>query len=226
MKTIRIIYAFLYKDLLLELRQKTKIFTPLFFGTIVVFLFSFAFAHEPELLKKLSPGLIWLTVVLSSLLHLEETFEKEMENGALDQWLLTNASPRSLFLGKCLMQWILIFVLQIFVTAQMFILFNLDLPKNWILLLNTSLLGSFGLAVVGSFYSALLSKLNGKQILFPLLFLPMILPLLLGCVFATQQAFSGNLFGEATLWLKLLVVFDTVFLAAGLLTIEPLLEVI
>lgn len=224
MKFLRSLFAIFSKDLLLEFRKRERVNTLLFFSAIVLFLFSFALGTEPALLERLAPGLLWLVVLFSSLLAIERSFQAELEEGCLDRMILTAANPQAIFLGKLLTNFIYIAATQIICFLMMFILFDLNVPSDWAKLLFAFLLGNFGIATVGTFFAALLTNTKGRGVLLPILLFPMLTPLLLGAVFITQEAFVENLMTNASLWLKVLTIFDTVFLTACLMMIEPLLE--
>lgn len=224
MKFLRSLSAIFLKDLLLELRKRERINTLLFFCAIVLFLFSFALGTEPALLKSLAPGLLWLVVLFSSLLAIERSFQAEAEEGCLDRMVLYATNPQAIFLGKLLTNFIYIAMTQTVCFLMMIILFDLDLPSNFEKLLLAFLLGNFGIATAGTFFAALLTNTRGRGVLLPILLFPMLTPLLLGAVFITQEAFVENLMTNAGLWLKVIAIFDTVFLTACLMMIEPLLE--
>ena len=86
------------------------------------------------------------------------------------------------------------------------------------------MLGVVGVAAVGTFYAGLTVRLRAREVMLPLLMLPILAPLLLGAVKATAAALAGDPFGELGAWLQLLVAFDVIMLTAGLATYGYLLE--
>lgn len=225
MKFLRSLFAIVHKDLLSEMRRRERANTLLFFGVLVVFLFSFAMGTDPVLLKNLAPGFLWLVVLFSSILTLERSFQAEVEEGCLDRLILYSLSPRATFLGKFLTNFIFIAWVQVVILALMFFLFDFGWPKNFALLAAALFLGNLGISTLGTFYAALVTHAKARQALLPLLLFPMLIPLLLASVFITQQALAGNIFGEASSWLRMLVIFDVIFFAACLLVVQELLEV-
>lgn len=224
MNFLRCFFAVFYKDLLSELRQKEILNTLLFFGVLIVFLFSFALGTDPGLLKKIAPGLLWLVILFSSVLALDRSFQAELEEGCLDHLVLYAASQRALFLGKTATNFCAILIVQTVTAFAMTILFDLPAPDDFPLLAATFLLGDLGIAVLGTFYAALTIKTRARQAMLPLLLFPMLIPLLLGAVYATQTAMEGSLINSGGSWLSLLAVYDLIFLTATTLAIEPLLE--
>lgn len=225
MKFLRCLSVIVYKDILLESRKRETFYNLLFFSSIIIFLFSFAIGTDPSLLAKIAPGLLWLVVFFSSILALERSYQAELEEGCLDHLLLQAASHRAVFLGKMLTNFIFIGLVGFLVMGLMAVLFNLASPRHFGFLLSAFLLGNLGLSTLGTFYAALITKTQAKQSFLPLLLFPMLTPLLLASVYATQFALEGSLLNnEGTPWLQMLLIFDAVFLSASLLVIEPLMD--
>lgn len=224
MRFLRCAFAVCGKDLLAELRQREITSTLLFFGLIVVFLFSFAMGEDVNRLKDLAPGILWVTVLLSAVVALERAFQTESEEGCLDRLILYTVSHRAVFLGKCLTNFGFILLVQIVVVFAMKVLFGLSDPQRPLFLFGTMLLGDVGIATLGTLYSAVLTKTRARHVMLPLLLFPMLIPLLLGAVYATEYALVGAVFGEARLWVNLLCVFDVIFVAASFIAIDPLME--
>ncbi len=221
---IRTTLAIFQKEFLSEMRKREKLNTLLFFGVVIIFLFSVALGADPNLLKTLAPGLLWLIVLFSALLGVEKTFQAEAEEGCLDRLILYSSSHRAVFLGKLLTNFVWILFIQVTILGLMFILFDLSLPEQVPTLLLTLFLGNVGIATLGTFYAALITHTRARQAILPLLLFPMLIPLLLAAVFATGSAFAGDIMGNALLWTKILVLFDVIFLAACFLGIGPLME--
>ena len=224
MKFLRCLFGVCRKDLLSELRKREILNTILFFSVVIIFLFSFALGTDPELLKKIAPGLLWLVVLFSAVLSLERSFQAEVEEGCLDRLVLYCVSHRALFLGKLLTNFIFILIVQAAVFFMMTILFGLESPKDGKLLWSTLILGDLGISTLGTFYAALITKTRSRQVMMPLLLFPMLTPLLLAAVYATQSALEGTLFSGSIVWVKMLIIFDTIFLPACLIAVGPVLE--
>ena len=221
---LRCAAAVFYKDLLSELRRREYVNSLLFFSLLTIFLFSFAMGTEPDLLRKLAPGLYWMILIFSATLALERSFFTELDAGCLDGLLLYSTSLRAVFLGKWASNFFFIGMVQILVALMMTARYKLESPRNPPLFFAGLLLANIGISTLGTFYAALVTQSRARQVLLPLLLFPMLIPLLLGSVYVTEYALSGDPFHQATLWLKLLVAYDSIFLAACFAAIEPLLE--
>lgn len=224
MKFLRCLTAILHKDLLLELRKRELVNTTLFFSVLIIFMFSFAFGADPKLLQQMAPGLLWLVVLFSALLALERSFQAEVEEGCMDRLVLYAASPRAVYLGKLTTNFLFILTVQGVVLFMMIILFGLHSFVKPGLLADGILLGNLGIAILGTFYAQLITKVRARQVLLPLLLFPMLTPLLLASVYVTQAALEGEVVAQSSSWLQLLMLFDAIFFAASLLAIEPLME--
>ncbi|MDO8461965.1 MAG: heme exporter protein CcmB [Deltaproteobacteria bacterium] len=213
--------AILSKDFLMEYRDRSRLLSTLLFGLLLLLLFSFALSVDPALMRKMAPGLFWLTLFFASTLSLEHSFQKEREEGRWEGLLILGIDPRALFLGKLLGNLLFISLLQLFLLPLMAVLYDIQL--SWTL--GTVLvLGSLGLSTLGTFYSALTASLREGQFLLPLLLYPMLVPLLLASVKVTELVLARDLFGQQVAWLKLLIVFDIIFLLGSLLTAEFLID--
>lgn len=220
---LKIALAVFQKDLLSEMRKRERLNTLLFFGIVIIFMFSFALGKDPEQLSRMAAGLLWLVILFSSVLALDRSFATEVHEGCLDRMVLFCPSLRAVFVGKFLGNFLVIFLTAVATLFFMFLLFGLNAPRDFPLLAATLLLGTVGIAGIGTFYAALLAHTRARASLLPLLLFPMLTPLLLAAVFATKQALEGDLTGVAT-WVKLLGIFDLTFLTGSLMAIEPVLE--
>ncbi|MBI2340792.1 MAG: heme exporter protein CcmB [Deltaproteobacteria bacterium] len=214
---IRQIAAILKKDLRTELREADHILSVVLFGFVLFVLFSFALSIEPELMRKMAPGLFWLAVFFSSVLTLERSFQREVEDGQWEGLLLAGGDVRALYLGKMLSNLALVLALQIILLPLMGILFDLSLSWS---LLGVILLGSLGISTLGTCYAGLTVSLKGGQALLPILLFPMLIPLLLAATETTRFILAHDLFDQQMVWIKLLILFDTIFLLGALLNAE------
>ncbi len=202
------------KDLTAELREADHVLAVLMFAVLLLILFNFALSVEPELMQKVASGLFWLAILFSSILTLERSFQRETEDGQWEGLLLMGAAPRALYLGKMLANLTVVILVQFFLLPFMVVLFDLSLPVSlvWILLL-----GSVGVAALGTTYAGLTATLRGGEALLPILLFPMLVPLLLAAVEATNLTIARDLFDQRLAWIQLLILFDTVFLLGSLL---------
>ena len=103
-------------------------------------------------------------------------------------------------------------------------LFQVTIPKAWPSLLGLFALGAVGLVVLGTFYAAMSSRTRAREVLLPLLLFPMLVPVLLAAISASKALLTGDLMHEAGAWIRLLIAYDIIFVAATLLAFEHVIE--
>ncbi len=211
----------LQKDLAQEMRERRHFLSTLLFGLLLLLLFSFALSVDPDLMRRIAPGLFWLAVLFSSLLALDHSFQKETEERQWEGLLLLGIDPKALYLGKMLANLTYITVIQLILLPFMGILFDLPIEGA---LLWVFVLGSLGVASLGTLYAGLTASLREGSVLLPLLLFPMLVPVLLASVKLTELVMAHDLFGQQVAWQKLLIVFDTVFLMGSLLLADILFD--
>lgn len=220
----RVALAIARKDALSELRGRHATVSTLFFAAIVLLLFGFALGPDSARLAAAAPGLLWLAVVFAGLLAVNRLHLLETDDGALEQLALYPVSRRAIYAGKALGGLAVMLLLGVLVLGAVGILFAVDIGAAWPALLLTVILGALGVAAVGTFYAGITVRLRAREVMLPLLMLPVLAPLLLAAVKATAAALAGDPLGELGAWLQLLVAFDVLMLVAGLATYGYLLE--
>jgi heme exporter protein B len=221
---VRVALAVARKDALAELRGRQATVSTLFFAAVVLLLFGFALGPDAERLAQAAPGLLWLAVVFAGILAVNRLHLIETDDGALEQLALYPVSRRALYVGKALAGLAVMLVLATVVLGAVGVLFAVDIGSALPGLLGTVVLGSIGIAAVGTFYAGVTVRMRAREVMLPLLMLPVLAPLLLGAVKATAAALAGDPFGELGAWLQLLVAFDLIMLVAGAASYGFLLE--
>lgn len=212
------------KDALSELRGRQIAGSTLFFATLVLLLFGFALGPDSRRLAEAAPGLLWLAIVFGSLLVVARLHQLEAEDGALEELGRYPIARHAIYLGKLLAGLAAVLVLGGVLLPVVAILYGIDLAAAWPALVAILLLGAIGLAAVGTFYAGVTVRMQAREVMLPLLMLPVIAPLLLAGVRATSAALLGNPLGDLGAWLQLLAVFDVVMVTAGAVTYGHLLE--
>ena len=217
-------FIVLWKDVVTERRSKATLNALLFFSLLLLFLFQFTLGGDRERLVQALPGLLWLGFVLSGLVGLGRTFLLERENDCWDGLLLTPGDKSAIYLGKVAGNLLLMLVVEVILLALFALFFNVDIGRALPALGLVLPLGTIGFAAVGTLFAAMTAHVRAREVLFPVLLLPVQVPVLLGSVKATEAALAGESLGAVAPWLQLLVAADVVYLVAGLLTFDALLE--
>jgi heme exporter protein B len=212
------------KDALSELRGRQASGSTLFFAALVLLLFGFALGPDTRRLTDAAPGLLWLAIVFGGLLTVARLHQLEADDGALEQLALYPVDRRAIYLGKALAGTIAMLVLGAILLPVVAILYAIPIGAAWLPLVITVALGAIGFAAVGTAYAGLTVRMRAREVMLPLLMLPIVAPLLLSAVKATAAALGGDPFGEMGAWLQLLAAFDIVMLVAGAATYGFVLE--
>ena len=220
----RVALAIARKDAVAELRGRHATVSTLFFAGVVLLLFGFALGPDSARLAAAAPGLLWLATTFAGMLAVNRLHLLETDDGALEQLALYPVSRRAIYAGKALAGFAAMLGLGALVLGAVGVLFAVDIASAWVSLLATVVLGALGIAAVGTFYAGVTVRLRAREVMLPLLMLPVLAPLLLGAVKATGAALEGDPFGELAAWLQLLVAFDTVMIVAGAATYGFLLD--
>ncbi len=216
--------ALALKDLTTERRTKANFNAVVFLAALMLLLFGFALGPDAEALRSAAAGVLWLTVLFSGVQAFHRSYEIELESGALETLLLYPGSRKSIFVGKLLANLAFILLVEAVVVPVSAVLYTLPLTDLFPGILVILFLGTLGFVTLGTFYGAMASRLRARDVLLPLLLFPMLIPVLVASVEATSALMGGDVMGDVSSWIKLLVAFDLIFLFAALLTFESIVE--
>jgi heme exporter protein B len=222
---IRATGAILRKDLLLELRTKESVPAMTLFTLTVYVLFHFGLDRD-SLDGELASGVLWVTLLLAAVIGVTRLFAAEREQGGIDALLLAPVDRTSLFLAKASALFLFLVAVEL-VAVPAFGLLLLGpglggtLPELPLVLL----LANAGIASVGALVSALAAETRARELIVPLLLLPLMVPLLIACAQATEPFLRRDQ-GPEDLgrWLGLLTLYDVVFVLLSVAVFDYLLE--
>jgi heme exporter protein B len=210
------------KDLRIELRSRIGLNQVGPFAIAVLLLFGLALGPDRAVLAAASAGLFWVAVLLSTLLAVQRSYAIESADAARDGLRLSGLDPAGIFLGKAGAVAAQLLVLEAGLTAGVALLYGAHLSGGLVLIAACAA-GTLGLAAVGTLYGVVASGLRTRETLLPLLFLPVVAPVLLAATKAWNAALAGTP-GRAGGWLDVLVVFAVLYVAIGTVAFGPLLE--
>ena len=200
----------LWKDVLLELRTKDIVVSVLVFAVLVIVIFNFAIDPTPQMVALVAPGVLWVAFTFGGVLGLTRSFTLEKEGGNLQGLMLTPVGRDAIFFGKMLGNFLFMMVVEILVFPIFAVLFNLSLWMPG--LIPIALLATLGIATAGTLFSAMAVNTRSRDIMLPLLFLPVIVPVIVAAVEGSSIVISGDGGEDLTRWIPLLAVFDAIFL--------------
>lgn len=180
----------LWRDLLLAYRRRTEMINPLLFFVLVTALFPLGIGANPELLRNIAPGIIWVAALLAAMLSLDSVFRSDFEDGSLEQ-LLISAQPLSvLVLAKVIAHWLITGLPLLIVAPLLGLLLNLPGASIAALML-TLLLGTPVLSMIGAIGVALTVGLRRGGVILSLLVLPLYIPVLIFAANAVETSGAG-----------------------------------
>ncbi|MEP6905680.1 MAG: heme exporter protein CcmB [Gemmatimonadales bacterium] len=212
------------KDLAIEFRTRSAFLSVLVFALLGIVIFYFAWDSTAVTAADLAPGVLWVIFTFSGLLGLHRSFGVEQEEGAIDGLLASPVSREAIFLGKACANLVFVLAVQAIAIPAVSLFYNLPLGGIALPLAAIALLAAIGLVSVGTLFSSMAANTRLSELLLPMLSLPFFVPIVIPAAQATAKLLSGRPVGEALAWLRLLLAFDLVFVAACMLAYPFTLE--
>jgi len=223
MSTAQAASIILAKELRLELRTRELLTGTIVFALIVVVLFSYAFDPTTAESRRYGPGLLWIAFLFAGSLMLHPSFAREKANETLDALRLAPISSFSILLGKMCANFIFLAVAELVLVPVFSVLYNISLAGIVGRLILVLMLGTLGLVIAGTVFAAISAHSRMRELMLPLLLLPILAPLLVAAVEATASLFADNPVLDRT-WVAFLAAFDIVFMTASWLVADFLIE--
>lgn len=214
--------AMVWKDVLAELRTKDVITSVLAFAFLSMIIFNFALRPSPQLAPAVAPGVLWVAITFAGVLGLNRTFVLEKDMGNLHGLILTPTGRDALYVGKMLGSLAFMLVAEAVLLPFFAILFNVSPFRPALILV--VLLATVGFAAMGTLFSAMSVNTRSREIMLPMLFFPMVLPIIIGAVVASEAALAGEPWSEMVNWVVLMVVFDILSLVFAAFVFEHVLQ--
>lgn len=206
--------ALVSKDLLLEWRRKEQVAAMAVFAFLAGILFVFAVDPTPRELVRLGPGALWISFLFAGTLGIAKVFAPEERNDALAALLLAPVDRSALFLAKAASATLFMGVMEGFMAPVFFALFDLALGPILPRFALVTLLATIGFSLTGTLFAFLTARTAARELLLPILLLPISLPLLIAAAQATRillEGPGGARIADLHLWLTLMGAFDVVF---------------
>lgn len=231
-------FALAAKDLRIELRGRTTLPPMLAFSLAVALLLAFTIPAAPApilslrippgtvLLADLLAGFLWITILFAGLIGFARTFELDRREGALDPLLLAPLDRSGLFLAKALANLAFVAVVEAMLLPVFALFFSLDLGASWPMLLLVVAIADIGFVAIGTLFAAVAAQTRSRELMLPILALPMLVPLFIGAVELTSDLLLGVPVGELAGrgWFGLMVGYDVIFVVGAMLAFEFTIE--
>ena len=222
---MRNVLTIVKKDIYLELRGKESLSIMFFLSLLLLVIFNMALDLDKDNTAYFAPGILWVIFAFTGILGMGRTSMAERDEDAYPSIVFSPVSEESLYLGKVISNLILLLVVEFSTLFFFAILFDfeqalLSLPG----LLPSLLLGTIGFALVGTLFSFLSTTSRYGEVILPFLFLPVVVPVVLGGVSSMKLILEGRPIAESFKWIQILAVFDFMYLCISLLLFKYLIE--
>jgi len=217
--------AIVRKDLALELRTRQSVVAMALFSVTVFVLFHFGLDRD-EIEGDVASGVLWVTILLAAVLGVNRLFASEREDGALDGVLLAPIDRTSIYVAKAVLLYLYLVLLELVaIPAFAILLLGPGLGDGLPELLAVLALANLGLAAVGALVAGIAAEARTRELLVPLMLLPLVVPVLIAAANATSPllmriASSGDL----ARWLGFMAIFDIVFVLLSVAVFDFLME--
>jgi heme exporter protein B len=212
-----------WKDLRVELRSKEIIATMMFFGALLVVIYSFAFPQDDKAVRSSVPGMLWVAIAFTGTIALGRAFDRERENDTMRALLLTPVPRLAVFLGKAAAMALLILAVAVVVTPLLALFLSAPLFDYIGELALAVVLGAVGIAVIGSVFAATLLKVRSRDVLLPVILYPLLVPLFVAGTKSTAALVQVHANIEAAwYWIRFLGIYDAAFLVLSMWVFESL----
>jgi heme exporter protein B len=211
------------KELRVEFRSFEILTSTIIFALIVVFVFSFAFNPSTADSRRFGAGFLWIALLFASSLMLQPSFTRERTNDTIAALVLAPIDPFAIIAGKLFANFFFLVLVELILLPAFSVLYNVPLLGIIGPLAGVMLLGTFGIATVGTVFAAIASQARMRELLLPLLLVPVIVPLLIASTSAMMALLSET--PELPLsWVAVMACFDLMFFTAAWLFGGYLLE--
>jgi len=216
------IKAVIWKDLIAELRSKELVSGMLVFSLLVIFIFNFSLELSPSTRASVTAGVLWVTIIFAGTIGLNRSMAVEKDRGCLDGLLLAPVDRTAIYFGKSIANWIFMLIVAAIILPVYSLLYNNNVIS--IGLIFVILLGSEGYVAIGTLLSSMAVQARTRDILLPILLFPVVIPILIASVKASNGFLTGVPFNELTNWIYLLAAYDVIFTSVAFMVFDAVVE--
>jgi heme exporter protein B len=219
---VRAFGTLLSKELRVEARSREMLTGGLVLTFLILILSQLAWG-DAAAPARIVPGVLWIALAFSGTLSLSRSLHRERDRGTWEALALLPVDRGTIFLAKAAANLLVLLIVAIVSLPLLGLIFDVDLVSRVASLAPVVVLGVVGLSASGTLLAAATSHARARELLLPILLFPLLVPLLMMAVQATQRVMLGAAATEIAGELALLLAFDTIFLAIGWLAFDHLL---
>ncbi len=216
---LKAVVAIVWKDLRAELRSRELVSAMLMFAILSVVIFSLALSLDRQARREVIAGVLWVTLAFAGTLGFNRALSQEQDRGSFDALLLAPIDRSTLFFGKMVGN---VLTVSAALVPLFTVLFGVSLFEP--ALLPVLVLGTVGFAAVGTLLASMTVHARGREMLLPIVLLPVALPLIMAAVNATRGILGGELAETWALWPMVLLAYDIAFMAMAYMLFDFVVE--
>ena len=222
MTFLRHVWAIVAKDVTAELHTREIVNAMLVFALLATLIFSFALDLQGAAARAATPGVFWVTVAFAGTLGLSRSMAREVRDRGMEGVLLAPVDRSAIFIGKAVGNLFLMAVVEAILMPLFVLLFDVSLLRPAVV--GIVLLGTVGYAAAGTLLAAVAVNTRAREVLLPVLLLPLTVPLLLAVVRSTGTLVTGGGWGDVVGWVRLIVAYDVILVSVSTLLFEAVVE--
>ncbi|TET36055.1 MAG: cytochrome C biogenesis protein [Anaerolineales bacterium] len=219
---LRSIAAIVWKDLAAEFRSRELIGAMLVFSALVILIFNFALELDIRTREAVTSGVLWVTFAFAGTLGLNRSMAIEKDRGCLDGLLLAPVDRNAIFFGKAIGNLFFMLIVEAIILPMYSVLYNVNLFQPGLILV--ILLGSIGYTAVGTLLASMAVQARTRDVLLPILLFPVLIPLLLAAVKASNGFLMGFEMAEIMPWINVMIAYDVIFIAVAFMVFDFIVE--
>lgn len=219
---LKAVSAVVWKDVQAEFRSRELFSAMLVFSLLIILIFNFALELDIKTRQSVTAGVLWATFAFAGTLGLNRSMAIEKDRGCLDGLLLAPVDRSAIYFGKVISNLAFMLIVEIIVLPVYSLLYNVNLFQPGLLLV--ILLGSIGYVGVGTLLSAMSVQTRTRDILLPILLFPVVIPVLLAAVKASDGFLNGVELSEILLPINILIGYDIIFISVAFMFFENIVE--
>lgn len=212
MNYFKAVLAILKKDILMEIRTKETINATLVFSILITIVFSFISEPGSKTEQAVAGGIFWMAVTFSGILGLNKTMMSEIQGGNFEALMLAPIDRSAIFFGKVISNFLFLTILEIILVPLFLVFYNVNLVSHWLMVV-IILLATYGYSVTGTLFSMISVRTKTREIMLPLLMLPILVPVIIAAILSTNIFLFNQEITYCYNWIKLIAVFDIIFTA-------------
>lgn len=218
----RAVMAITWKDVSAELRSRELLSAMLVFSLLVIMIFYFALELDVKARNSITAGALWVTFSFAGTLGLNRSMAIEKDRGCLDGLLLAPVDRSAIYFGKTISNLAFMLIVEAIVLPAYSVMYNVNLFNAGFIFV--TLLGSVGYIAVGTLLASMSVQTRTRDVLLPILLFPLVIPVLLAAVKASNGFLLGLEMSEITPWLNILMVYDVIFISVAFMVFDSIVE--